>query len=728
MERITQAQQAQIKKMSTGRLRLRLLSAGYEEEVLEGMERTALVEAYAQLVAEGAVRPELAVTYDPAVERDRLAFEQRKWEAEQQRLAAEREDRLRKEDAERVERHRKEETEKERWEAEMEERRRRDDLKERELLLMAQKNDEERERRDSAAMKGKLFGDAMRSAAIHMGPDALDAVPFFKNVEQLFTVYEVPTALQAILVRPFLNDRAKIFMAKLDPIISGNYQHLRDAILKEFKLSPNVYLNKFNTMQKDRDETYNMFASRLQGLLQFYLDSRNVSTFTRLFELLICDRIKTTLTEACLRHVLSVESATEGGWLNLRQLTDTIDRYVAAHPVSDEPQAFAIGQTTKDETDQGYGNRSTTEVKNTPVALARTNPSRFGSGPVRNQENRNEIRRCFNCLSPGHLRINCPLLKREQAGVRRVAVENTSCVTANYGRQYSPNPGMINDGVSGQYDDSTGRPITRRISELGESDVTIDRGESGSYTQQQQAAIANHSELSADFVSQIEATERNPTGDVMNEVGVSFMSSAPVATAAVNHVPIQHFTTDCDSIGVDNVSCVNAELPPLKYIDVQICGDNSDVIKVTSGLIDSGSEITCIRADLVSELSPVVKGKVMLKPFCGSPIAADLICLQLRVCTDGTSAMSSKFVHVWCASVPELNDSLILTADTVQRLVNSCHDICELSDDVVMPLTKVSRVVTHSVAKKRSRSVDDDTNDTLLQTNSAVSDNTDTSL
>ena len=116
-------------------------------------------------------------------------------------------------------------------------------------------------------------------------------------------------------MRPFLNDRAKIFMAKLDPIISGNYQYRRDAILKEFKLSPNMYLSKFNTMQKDRDETFNMFASRLQGLLQFYLKSRNVNTFVRLSELLICDRIKTTLTEACLRHVLSVESPTEGGWL-----------------------------------------------------------------------------------------------------------------------------------------------------------------------------------------------------------------------------------------------------------------------------------------------------------------------------------------------------------------------------------------------------------------------------
>jgi len=104
--------------------------------------------------------------------------------------------------------------------------RREGDLKERELQLMARRNDEERERRDSATVKGKFFGDAMRSATIRMGPDVLDAVPFFKNVEQLFSVYEVPDALQAILVRPFLNDRAKIFMAKSYPTIYGYYQHL----------------------------------------------------------------------------------------------------------------------------------------------------------------------------------------------------------------------------------------------------------------------------------------------------------------------------------------------------------------------------------------------------------------------------------------------------------------------------------------------------------------------
>ena len=59
------------------------------------------------------------------------------------------------------------------------------------------------------------------------------------------------------------------------------------------------------------------FASRLKPLLNYYLESRHVDDFDGLFELLICDRIKRSLLEACLRHVLSVENATESGWLNI---------------------------------------------------------------------------------------------------------------------------------------------------------------------------------------------------------------------------------------------------------------------------------------------------------------------------------------------------------------------------------------------------------------------------
>ena len=79
--------------------------------------------------------------------------------------------------------------------------------------------------------------------------------------------------------------------------------------------------------------------------------------------------------------------------------------------------------------------------------------------------------------------------------MRRVAVENPSCMIDYCGQQYGPNPSVVNDSVSGQCNDSSGRPITGRVNELNDSDVTIiDRGELGYHSQQQQTVTANQSE------------------------------------------------------------------------------------------------------------------------------------------------------------------------------------------------------------------------------------------
>ena len=52
------------------------------------------------------------------------------------------------------------------------------------------------------------------------------------------------TELRPVLVRPFLNDKAKAVVGKLGPEVLGDYERLKAAVLKEFKLSPNVYLNR----------------------------------------------------------------------------------------------------------------------------------------------------------------------------------------------------------------------------------------------------------------------------------------------------------------------------------------------------------------------------------------------------------------------------------------------------------------------------------------------------
>ena len=105
---------------------------------------------------------------------------------------------------------------------------------------------------------GKLFGDALRANSIKMGNDQIESVAFFKNCKQLFDAYGVPHSLKAILIRPFLNERARSYLAKLDTVVSGDYDTLKEALLRDFKLSPNVYLQRFNKCVKTSDDMYRL--------------------------------------------------------------------------------------------------------------------------------------------------------------------------------------------------------------------------------------------------------------------------------------------------------------------------------------------------------------------------------------------------------------------------------------------------------------------------------------
>ena len=116
-----------------------------------------------------------------------------------------------------------------------------------------------------------------------------------------------------------------------------------------------MYLERFNTCVKSVDDTYVSFGSKLTGLLDYYLESRHVTTYEQLCELLACNRIKSVLSEGCSRYILSIESAKDTAWLRKNDLTDAIDRYMASHPRINRPKAFAVSQTPQAMSKQNSG-------------------------------------------------------------------------------------------------------------------------------------------------------------------------------------------------------------------------------------------------------------------------------------------------------------------------------------------------------------------------------------
>jgi hypothetical protein len=124
-----------------------------------------------------------------------------------------------------------------------------------------------------------------------------DAPIFFAGVEKLFDSFSVSGELQSKLLMPYLNEKAKSLLLRLDKDKQDVYSEVKKFLLRELKLTPVQFKDRFDSAQRNSDETYTMFCSRLKNLLTYYCQSRSVDdSFDKLFSLCVADKIKSTLS------------------------------------------------------------------------------------------------------------------------------------------------------------------------------------------------------------------------------------------------------------------------------------------------------------------------------------------------------------------------------------------------------------------------------------------------
>ena len=81
----------------------------------------------------------------------------------------------------------------------------------------------------------------------------------------------------------------------VSPYKAADFKEIKSMILRENKLTPASYREKFNTLRNEESETFVMFTSGPRTMLSSCIESRHVETFEDLQELFLCDRVKNTL-------------------------------------------------------------------------------------------------------------------------------------------------------------------------------------------------------------------------------------------------------------------------------------------------------------------------------------------------------------------------------------------------------------------------------------------------
>ena len=100
-------------------------------------------------------------------------------------------------------------------------------------------------------------------------PPRYPLVSWFICLKRLFAQLNVPVDLKAVLMRPYLSDKAKSLLSCCDISQAADYDAIKQFLLRELRLSASVYLEKFNSVTKDNAETFHQFA--ILGVIMFMI-------------------------------------------------------------------------------------------------------------------------------------------------------------------------------------------------------------------------------------------------------------------------------------------------------------------------------------------------------------------------------------------------------------------------------------------------------------------------
>jgi len=341
----------------------------------------------------------------------------------------------------------------------------------------------------------------------------------------------------------------------------------------------------------------------------------------------VCDRVKSSLSENCIKSILSVENSKDKGWLPVKELTESVDRFIAAKGDSVRPKAFAIGQTPLKifKPNAVGGGEQEEAAPHTPkFAGSTSSPGTFKGGgtPLRQIV-------CYDCGKTGHIAKYCPTPtesgKTPKASAKRVAVMKPSSVIQSGDRGGSETHPVSTSFIKRTHkvDHSTNTEL-----EPGEQHSTVSVG-----------------------VNTGEHGDNYPREEPVNKV---------------------------------SVCCPSTQLSSLTYVDVVVKSDESDAGFVVKALSDTGAQISMLDAELLGTQKVNSLGKIKLQPFCGESIEADWVKLSVAPVTDQCS--EDACVTIDCAIVPKLNENMILTADVISRLLQ-CERIKQ-NDEVACDVVK----------------------------------------
>ncbi|GFW17723.1 DUF1758 domain-containing protein [Trichonephila clavipes] len=157
---------------------------------------------------------------------------------------------------------------------------------------------------------------------------------FFASLERAFVSKIVLENFKSEILLNLLEEKASNVLTYVKDDEINNYEQLKSIILREYEPSANQFLEQFKKATRHPNETFIQYTSRLITNWHYYLKLRKVSHFDNLNDLIVSDKIFSSLEKEVASHI-SVRAGND--WFLKLELAKEIDLYNTSRGKSLKP-------------------------------------------------------------------------------------------------------------------------------------------------------------------------------------------------------------------------------------------------------------------------------------------------------------------------------------------------------------------------------------------------------
>ena len=246
----------------------------------------------------------------------------------------------------------------------------------------------------------------------------------------------------AVYLSALLKGRALDVYSKMPPEQTGDYDRLKDALLKRYMLSADGFKKRFRTAKPEAGESPTQFLTRIDNYLERWIELAKVTkSYEGLKTLIVQEQYLSTCPKEMAMHLK------EGKPKNLTELGDVAENYIEAHATdivfgldprlpkfrsapsttasSPARRCYLCGKVGHVQSQcsrgalverLGYCLASPPKIQRAPYAQQRAGyssqqvprtPPRIQRSSQPRSPTRGQVPRCFLCNRPGHLARNC---------------------------------------------------------------------------------------------------------------------------------------------------------------------------------------------------------------------------------------------------------------------------------------------------------------------------------